>query len=174
MIEAPRHDLDEAIDRVAAKMVAIDDDAGALQAVMSRLPERESRPWFLTVPVQLAAGAALVLIAFVWARPSDPQGMPIALAPIAATAPPLVTARLVEPASFRPVVRIPDPESRIPAITIDRPDHEFSLPPVDALEAIELSALTTPALELAATPLFAPLVLTDLPLASDVSSPHQR
>ena len=172
MIEAPRHDLDEAIDRVAAKMVAVPGESRMLQQVIERLPERATSPWFLTVPGQLAVGAALVWIAFVWARPSDPQEMPIALAPVAATAPPLVTARLVEPASFRPIVRIPDPESRIPAMTIDRPDHERSLAPVEALMALELGSIAAPVLEPEAAVVFAPLVLSELVLASDSSSPR--
>ena len=181
MIEAPRHDLDEAIDRVAAKMVAIDDDAGALQAVMSRLPERKSRPWFLRVPAQVTAAAALVVMAFLWARPIDRPAISAAVSPVATTAPPLVTARRVVPASRRPDARLPAPGfrlpapgPRIPAVAIDRSDHEFSLPPVDAVEAIELSAITMPAFGPVAIEALAPLVLTDLPLASDSSSPREH
>jgi len=179
MIEAPRHDLDEAIDRVAAKLVAASDDDGLLPQVMARLPERGATSWFLTVPSRVAAALALVLLAFLYARPARevvPPGLLVVEHPSAAAlplgaVPHAATAPIPDPRS-----RIPDPRSLIPdpRSLIDRSDHEFSLPPVDALEAIELSALTTPALELAATPLFAPLVLTDLPLASDVSSPHQR
>lgn len=174
MIESPRHQLDEAIDRVAAKLVAAPGDDRVLQTVIARLPDRESRSWFLKMPVQATAAAALVLMAFLWARPSEPPALPIALAPIAASAPPVITARMVEPASLRPVIRIPDPGPRIPAGASDRPDHEFSLPPVAALEAIELGALTTPAFAPVAMEALAPLVLTDLPLASDSSSRHEQ
>lgn len=170
MTNAPRHDLDEAIDRVAAKMVAIDDDAGLLQAAIARLPDRESRSWFLRMPVQATAAAALVLAAFLWARPIDRPALPIAIAPIQASAPPVVAARMVVPATRRPDVRIPDPGPRIAAVAVDRPDHERSLAPVDPIEAIELGGIATPSIDLESPAAIAPLVLTELALDTEGDS----
>ncbi len=180
MTNAPRHDLDEAIDRVAAKMVAIDDDAGLLQAAITRLPDRESRPWFLRMPVQATAAAALVLTAFLWARPIDRPALPIAIAPIQASAPPVVAARMVVPATRRPDVRIPDPgphlrqgyggQARLPAVSTDRPDHERSLAPVAPIDAIELGGIATPSIDLASPAAIAPLVLTELALDTEGDS----
>ena len=188
MNKTPRHDLDEAIDRVAAKMVAFDDDARVLQAAITRLPDRESRAWFLRMPVQATAAAVLVLAALLWARPIDRPAMPMASAPIQATAPPLVSARMVVPASRRADVRIPETVSLIPVPRSPIPDtrsllrqgfggqapipedHERSLAPVDPIEAIALSEIAAPAIELDAPALLAPLVLTELALDTEGDS----
>lgn len=163
MIESPRHELDEAIDRVAAKMVAADEDAAVLQRVMARLPDRSTAPWFFAWPVQLAAGAALVLVAFLWARPLERQVVP-AVNPVARAAEAAAVAAIVEPAAQRADVRIPDRGPRIPRASLDRPDHERSLPPVDIVAVIELDAIVTPAIDLAAPAALEPLVLTELAL----------
>lgn len=181
MIESPRHELDDAIDRVAAKLVAVTDDGRVLQQVMTRLPERTASPWFAAMPLHLAAGAALVLIAFVYPR-SSREPAPLEPQPVAVRAP----GDVLEPAPGRrnPAVatRLPTPDSRLrrgfhlrqgfggrvggqarlPRVALDRPDHERSLAPVDAIEALELSAIAAPALELDTAAAFDPLVLTEV------------
>lgn len=187
-MNAPRHDLDAAIDRVATKMVAIDDDARVLQGVLSRLPDRASRPWFLGMPVQATVAVALVAAAFQWARPSEPPATPIAIAPIHSIAPPVVTGLMVVPTDRRadihlrqgsggqarlppsPRLRRANPTPAFAEATAGKPDsrvggdHERSLPPVAAIEAIELGEISAPAIELDAPALLEPLVLTDLSL----------
>ena len=115
MTKSPRHELDELIDRVAAKMVAIDGDGGVVERVMAQLPQRAVTPWLLAWPAQLAAGAALVLVAFLWARPlgrsAASSAEPVARGPEAA---PRVEVAIAEPAPLLAGVRIPDPGSRTP------------------------------------------------------------
>lgn len=171
MIEAPRQPLDDEIDRVAATLVALPDDDRLLQRVMARLPERAASPWFMAMPVQAAAGAALVLMAFLYARSpqehapfdSQPQSQ---LRPLAQGKPtPEHRAAIVRATGMRS----PIPNSRSPISE----DHERSLAPVDVIEGLELSTIGAPALEVAAADL-EPLVLTELVLASEPSSPHER
>lgn len=166
--------IDQAIDRVAARLVETGpDDGRVMQQVMAQLSERTSSPWFMAMPVQFAAAAALVMIAFVFARPSQEVVQVEANLPVRGA---LVMVSYPAPSTQRPALafRLPTPDFRLPTMSLDRPDHEFSLPPVDAVEAIELSAITTPSLAPVAMEALAPLVLTDLPLASDSSSPHER
>lgn len=176
MIERPRHDLDEAIDRVAAKMVAADADAGVLHRVLAQLPERAATPWFLRWPVQAAAAAAIVLVAFLFARPSR-ELVSIATPPLAERAvvteprpivvpPQLAAAPVPVPRSlllqrFGRQALIPDLRSPLPD---PRPDHARSLPPVDAIGALELVQIAPPAMELEATAVMEPLVLPELAL----------
>ena len=79
MIDAPRRELDGEIDRVAAKLVAVTENERLMQQVMMRLPDRTASPWLAAMPVQLAAAAALLLLAFLYARPaqvSEPPQLP--------------------------------------------------------------------------------------------------
>jgi len=164
MIETPRHELDQAIDRVAAKMVAAPGADDLLRQVIARLPERKTTPWFMTMRVQVAAAAALVLVAFLYPRASRESASiesaplalakPIAVRPEAPVREPVVAARH----------RLPTSDSRLPAAALDRPDHERSLPPVSAIEALELTDIAAPAMALDAPATLEPLVLTDLAL----------
>jgi len=183
MIDAPRRELDAEIDRVAAKLVAVTDDERLMQQVMMRLPERTASPWLAAMPVQLAAAAALLLVAFLYARPAR-EGSPVAAPRVTAVAPAsafpaaepapvrTVVARIPEP---RPLLRqgfggqalAPDPRSPIPD------DHERSLAPVAPMAALELTSIMPPALEPDAAAELAPLVLTDLPLAGEFISPRE-
>jgi len=177
MIESPRHDLDQAIDRVAAKMVAADADAGVLQRVLAQLPERAATPWFLRLPVQATAAAAIVAVALVYPRTSRelaPVESGFESAPLALAQPaevretpvgePVLAAvrRLPTPTSAKATVGRPD--SRLPAVSLDRPDHARSLAPVDAIGALELVEIAPPAMELEATAALEPLVLPELAL----------
>lgn len=172
MIASPRRELDEAIDRVAAKLVAVDEDAAVLRRVMARLPERKATPWFMAKPVQLAAATALVIIAFVFARPSH-ELVSIAALPLAERAA-VIEPRPVEVSPQLVAAPIPDPrfhlrqgsggQARLPAMSIDRSDHERSLPPVDAAEAIELVGIATPSIDVESATAIEPIVLTELAL----------
>lgn len=173
MNESPRHELDDAIERVAAKLVAVTDDSRVLQQVMTRLPERTASPWFAAVPMQLAAAAALVLIAFFYPRASR-ESAPLELKPVAVEAPVIVPVPPPAPRSTAEASRLPTADSRLPRVAPDRPDHEFSLASVEAIEALEISAIAAPPLELDTAAAFDPLVLTELPLASDPSSTRER
>ena len=174
MSESPRHDFDRAIDRVAAQLVAVREDSDLLPHVMARLPERAPSTWFLAMPVQLAAGAALVLLAFLYGRPSREVTRRESLAVTAGAS--AIEARPLE-APRRPVAApipdprslIRDPRSPIPALALARPDYDRSLAPVEALEGLELRAIAAPFLEIDAAAVIAPLVLSELPLASDTS-----
>lgn len=183
MIDTSRHDLDLAIDRVAAKLVAVTDDERLMQRVMTGLPERTASPWLATMPVQFAAAAALLLVAFLYARPAR-EARPVAAPLVAALAPvralpvaepsplPTPVALIAEPRSpIPPSPRLwragPDPRSPIPD------DHDRSLAPVTPLPVLELTSILPAALEPDAAIELAPLVLTDLPLAGDFISPRE-
>lgn len=167
MNESPRLDLDAAIDRVAARMVAVPEDASLLSRTMARLPERRSAPWFMAFRVQMAAAAAVLLVAFVFARPSpEPAGTDAARVAVAAPAiVPIPDARIPDPGSPNPVPAVARqvPSRRAP-VALDRPDHERSLAPVAAIEALELIGIAPLAMELEATPAPVPLVVTELAL----------
>lgn len=167
MIESPRHELDQAIDRVAAKMVAAPGTDDLLHQVIARLPERETTPWFLTMRVQLIAAAAIVVMAFLYARPAS-ENAPVEVPEFAAAAPvvsPIPELRstlpVVSPAATRQLVSGPR------AVALDRPDHERSLAPMGAIEALELTEIAAPPLAVDAPAVLQPLVLTDLTLAPE-------
>ena len=163
MSDAPRHELDQAIDRVAARMVAVPDDASLLSRTMAQLPDRQVMSWFVAWPAQLTAGAALILATFLWARPGDRvmnapgPVVPAAASPLAAAPVAVVTAPVV-------VALVPGPGSRIPAGALNREDRGHGLAPIDAIDAIELVGIATPAIELDATSPLEPLVVPELAL----------
>jgi hypothetical protein len=173
MIESPRPDLDAAIDRVAARLVDVPGDEEFLARTMAQLPERKATPWFLTMRVQLAAAAAVVLVAFLFARPSRelPRREDPPVAAIASAVAPAPDPRSLVPG---PRSLVPDPRSPIPgprslvpdprSQTPERPDHERSLAPVAAIDALELSGIAPPAMELDAAAALEPLVLPELAL----------
>jgi hypothetical protein len=178
MSQPLRHDLDAVIDRVAERMVAVPEDSGLLARTIERLPERQATPWFLAMPVQLIAAAAVVLVAFLYARPAQELSRPEA-SQVAVTAPastPVVDARIPDPAfaeatADRPGSRIPaaarvarQARSRPSPLVIDRPDHDRSLAPVDAIDALELVGIAPLAMELDAATSPAPLVVPELAL----------
>jgi hypothetical protein len=172
MNESPRHELDAAIDRVAARMVAAPEDPMLLSRTLAQLPERQVTPWFMTVRVQVAAAAAVLLAAFVFARPAqEPALIDAARAVTASPVPWIPDARIPDPGSRIPaaspavqavVPRLPTRDSRLPASI--REDHERSLTPVDAIDALELVGIAPLAMELEATPAPVPLVVTELAL----------
>lgn len=166
MNESSRHELDAAIDRVAARMVAVPEDAGLLSRTIAHLPERQLTPWFMAFRVQMAAAAALLLVAFVFARPSQESMGPDVLE-TAPSAP--VIARIADPGSRipatdpTPAVARQVPLRRVPVV-LDRPDHERSLAPVDAIDALELVGIAPLTLEIDATAAPEPLVVPELAL----------
>ncbi|MGE0865311.1 MAG: hypothetical protein AB7P34_15565 [Vicinamibacterales bacterium] len=177
MNRSPRHDLDQAIDRVAAKMVAAPDGDDFVHQVLAELPEREASRWFHAWPARLAVGAALVLVAFVYARPAREAGP--GEAPRLAVAATVPAVPVAEPAPLPPAMPtavpagahrslIPDPRSPIPdprfPIPDPRSDHERSLAPVDPIAALELAGIATPSIDLESPAAIEPLVLTELAL----------
>lgn len=188
MIDSPRHDLDEVIDRVAAKMVAVPDDAGLLSRTMARLPGRTATPWFLSMRVQVAAAAAVGLVAFLSARPSpDYETMPdpaakLVVEPVDLTVPtpvppapsvPVASHRRPAPTFAKAPVRKPDSrlrqgsgaQARLPEASRD--DHERSLRPVDAVDAMELVGILTTSIAVESAAAIEPIVLTQLALDTE-------
>lgn len=166
MIESPRSELDAAIDRVAARMVDVPEHPGLLSRTLARLPEREVTPWFMAFRVQMAAAAAVLFLAFVFARPLR-EARSVEWPPLAVASPNVVSPAVVAPASAKPEVhevafRLPASDSRLPAL--ERPDHERSLAPVEAIDALELVGIAPPAMELDAATALEPLVLPELAL----------
>jgi hypothetical protein len=167
MIESPRRDLDAAIDRVAARLVEVRGNEELLPRTIAQLPARQTTPWFLAMRVQLAAAAVVMLVAFLVARSSRevPRLEAPHVAAIAGAESPIPGPRSPIPDPGSP---IPDPRSLIPAprsaVPDPRSDHERGLAPVAAIDAIELSGIAPPAMELDAAAALEPLVLPELAL----------
>jgi hypothetical protein len=156
--------LDTAIDRVAARMVAVPDDPDMTLRIVGALPERSSRRGWL-IP-QLAALGALAVAAVLWSmrgQPAGPTVLPSAgIAPVAAF--PRVTPR--EPGTL---VRthISEPPEPPPPSEPSRIDFERALP------AIELSVIGTEALPAFEALTLAPIEIGELPLTAEPMSPNQ-
>jgi len=173
MNQPPRHDLAAVIDRVAERMVAVPEDSSILARTIAQLPERKATPWFLAMRVQLVVAAAVVLVAFLFASPSRelPRHEGPQVAAVARAVAPVPDPRPLIPAPRSPLPAprslvtdrrspIPEPRSLIP----DRPDHDRSLAPVAAIDALELGGIAPSAMELDAAAALEPLVLPQLAL----------
>ena len=160
-----RDRLDTAIDHVAARMVAVQDDPDMTLRIVSALPERSSRLGWL-VP-QFAAFGAIVIAAVVWSMRERPAIVPQLLPSTeiaAVTAFPRVTAR--EPATVPGTVPVEPVEPLEPLELLD-PDFERALP------SLELSAIGAESLPAVAALTLAPLEIGELPLTAETISPNK-
>jgi len=170
--QADRDRLDEAIDLVAARMTHVDDDAALASRIVAALPERPAWSLHWLMP-RLAITAALALAtAFVVLRSFDDRSATVlqtenAPAPVVAPAP--VAQRAVVEAP--PIVPrgIGRPASNAPrtAEDLDRPDHDFSLPAIAAVAALNVDTLMPASLPEDEPLTVAPLTIADLPLGGE-------
>lgn len=198
MSDPTRDPLDQAIDRVAARLVSVDHDepfdspigrasrrpAGLAQdramveRIVTRLPERSGLGGWLRVLVpQAAVATVLIVAALVWTTSDREQVMRDP-----AAAPPAAEAGSA--ASEVPPVRAPMPgvdtpvqatgvARRVTATAIaEPPDHERSLEPVAAPVPLEVVSLASPSLPEEAFVVLAPIVLTELALSGESISPR--
>ncbi|MDO8677921.1 MAG: hypothetical protein Q7R30_05060 [Acidobacteriota bacterium] len=179
MSDPTRDPLDQAIDRVAARLVSVDHDDAMVQRLVARLPERSGVGGWLRVLVpQAAVATALVIAALVWTTSNreqvvrDPVAAPsVAAAGVAARDVPAVPAPIVGAAAPAEATRVAARGVTETAMA-EPADHERSLAPVAALVALEVVSLASPSLPEEAFVVLAPIVLTELPLSGESISPR--
>lgn len=174
-----RDPLDQAIDRVAARMVDVDHDRAMVERIVARLPERSGAGGWLRVLVpQAAVATVLIVAALVWTRSDresvvpDPAAAPsVAQGGAAASEAPAVPA---PPAAVSAPVNATRIAARrvTPAVPELPLDHERSLAPVAAPISIELASLEAPSFLEKPPLVVAPLALTALPLSGESMPPQ--
>jgi hypothetical protein len=172
MNTADRDRLDAAIDQVAARMVATPADGELTMRIVSALPERTSRLWWL-IP-QLAAIGAIVIAAVVWTTRNE--GPPeIAMLPSSAGTPMIGLANPVaanEPGAALRTMPLEPLERMEPTPPVSTVDHERSLPAIAAMRALDFESLAPVSLPEDAPLTLEPLTIADLPLAAESVSPR--
>ena len=166
-----RDRLDETIELVSARMTAVEADAALALRIVRSLPERSV--WLPRVWIsRFAMGALATLAVIVVLRTFDGGSTNVLRTN---------NDRSTEvPRSFdggstkEPAPVVPDRRTiverslnvRRTAVEIERPDHERSLPAIEAVAALAVDALTSS--ELASEPAveLEPLVIADLPLSA--------
>lgn len=167
--------LDDAIDRVAARITSVEEDDALAARIASSLPERSqwSLHWLmprLAIAAALAIGMTLVVLQ------TFDEGSPTVLRSEN------TGSRIVEPRS------IVEPPSNDRRTSVERPlrvrrttvepssndprtegDHEYSLAAIAAPEALGVGSLARDALPADDGLAIAPLVIADLPLTADFS-----
>ena len=180
MSDPTRDPLDQAIDRVAARLVSVDDDRAMVERIVARLPERNGLGgWLRVLLPQAAVATALIVTALVWTRGDrervvpDPTPPPsIAQAGASASEVPVVPAPSAGASALVNPTRIA--ARRVtPAAAALPVDHERSLAPVAAPVPLEVASLASPSLPEEAFVVLAPIVLTELPLSGESNSPQK-
>lgn len=174
MSDPIRDSLDEAIDRVATHLVSVADDPDAAQRMVSSLPARPGHGWWAmsSLPLQAAAAASLVLIVAYMRSASTDEALPLAHQP------PLMTTARSTPAEPVPEVaagvRAVDVEpTTVPARRVavrleTEVEPSFGLAAIEIPKELTVGALTsTVPLDRLEPAALAPMLLNDLPLASD-------
>ena len=167
MSTSNRDHVDIAIDQVTARMVQVREDEDLALRIAAALPQRSSRfSWLIP---QFAAIAAFAIAAVVWTtRETAPSLLPSSEVAAMAGIPGRVAA--IAPGT---AVRTLPLEPLEPLEPLDGvPDHEYSLPAIDAMTTLAVSDLAPG--ELPATPalMLAPIEIADLPLTAESFSPR--
>jgi hypothetical protein len=167
-----RDRLDEAIDLVTTRMTHVDEDAALVSRIIEALPERPawSLQWLmprLAITAVLGLAAALVVLRSFDDRSTSVLQTENAPAPVSAPAP-VVERTAVEP----PLIvrrRIVESASSAPrtAADLDRPDHDYSLPAIAEVAALNVDALMPASLPEDEPLTVAPLTIADLPLGGE-------
>jgi len=170
-----RDRLDETIDIVAARMTNVEKDAALAARIANSLPERRlGWTWIRAgwAPrLAMLALAALAITVVLRTHHSDrvtppkPGHQSVSVTP-AEPGVVRVGSGDVKPRRVSVGFAFRRTGSRT---TIDRPDHQRSLAPIDAPGALSLTALTPSELALEPALVLAPLEIADLPLSSDFS-----
>jgi hypothetical protein len=168
-----QHDrLDDAIDRVAARMTRVEDNEAFAARILAALPDRS--PWTLHWLMPRLAMIAIILTAgVVWGyrRPQSiaPVASPIASVPTVSRPTALVAAvRELGTNRTKPV----EPLERLEPLERASVDHERSLPSIAAVAALDIDSLAPGSLPEDAPLTLAPLAIADLPLTAESISPR--
>lgn len=175
-----RDRLDEAIDRIAARMTTLEDDTALAARIAAALPERRfGLTWILAGWAPRLAVLAMAAIAITLVLRTFYDGSTKVLRTERASA----ALSIVEPLSNkrRTLVEPPVIERRTfvelslnrrgTTVAGDLADHERSLPPIEPIAGLAVDALTPSELALEPVLVPAPLMIADLPLSSDFP-PH--
>jgi hypothetical protein len=178
--------LDRAIDRVAAQLTHVDDDPGLASRIADSLPERQTWQGWLShswVP-RLAALAVIVTASVLWSeREPDPArsiAPPIASVERVGTHAGVMFAATIEPLGTQPLEpvgtqRLEPVEPLEPVDPSDlrrAADFDRSLPPIEAVAALELDSLMPAGLPEDAPLTVEPLATVDLPLSAEFIPPR--
>lgn len=173
MIDPRRDRLDDAIDAVAARLTHVDADPAMASRIVSALPERAAWfGWFHSWVPRLAMLVVIVIGGWLWSRaesvaPAIPRPFVARLEPIG-TKPTLIAAAPLEPVRTKPV----EPLEPLEPLERLEPDHEFSLPAIQAPAGLEVDSLAPVSMPEDAPLTLAPLAIADLPLTSETISPR--
>ena len=159
--------LDDAIDQVASRLVAVPDDGEMTPRIVSALPERTSRLRWL-IP-QFAAIGALAIAAFMWttrdntapamATVPSSNGVPLAvLANAVAANEPGTALRTMPLEPLEPLERLEPLSER---------DHERALPAIEALSVLSVAEADTTDIALPASIGLASIDIADLKLTAE-------
>jgi hypothetical protein len=174
MSDPARDPLDQAIDRVAARLVSVEHDEAMVERIVARLPERNGvGGWLRVLAPQAALAAVLIVAGLVWMRSDreqvvrDPAVAPSAVQAGGSTVPaPSAIVSAPVNATRMAARRMTPAAPALPA------DHERSLTPVEAPIPLEVVSLASPSLPEEAFVVLAPIVLTELPLSGESNSPR--
>jgi hypothetical protein len=164
--------LDDAIDLVTRRMTAVEPDAELATRIANGLPDRPTwlpRVWITRFAIGALATLAIgVVLRTFYEGSTQVLRREGANVPLAVVEPPSNDHRtpVESPVIVRRTTVEPSSNDRR---TISEDDHEFSLAPIDAPDALLLTALAPS--ELASEPVqeIEPLQIADLPLSSDFS-----
>ena len=173
-MKTDRDHLDAAIDRVAARMVAVPDAGEMTLRIVSALPERSSRlRWLMP---QLAAIGAMAIAALVWATRNNTAP---ALATLPSTNIAPMTGLVIAVAADDPS-REPRRDVAVAAsgrlggrldpmelAELTSADHERALPAIDALSVLFVTDAQTSDIALPAAIGLASLEVADLKLTAE-------
>lgn len=173
----PSDTLDAAIDRTAARMVAVPEDPEMVTRIVSVLPDRSSRLAWL-VP-QFAALSAIVVAAVLWStreRPEAPAPLPAVEIAGMTSLPGVITAQ--DPGTHRePGTEPSEPfepsEPSEPSEPL-KSDFERSLPALEIVGSLMVSDVTPSALPASPALELAPIGVADLPLTAESFPPKDR
>jgi hypothetical protein len=169
-----RDRLDDAIDRIAARMTRVEENDAFASRIINALPERSM--WagglFQSWAPRIAMIAVVVAAAIVWgvrgSRESDAVTQPLLSSqPLAAHVTFVAGVReTLGPARMplEPFVPLAPLEPLVPGS-----DFEFSLPPIEAVAALQVEAVAAASLSEDAPLTLMPLAIADLPTAETIS-----
>ncbi len=165
--EAQQVSLDDAIDRVAARLTHVDDVPVLAARIANALPERSSG-WAIGWVVAGLASLALIAVLRQFDEGSTvvlrTGNASVALTPSVAAALPTPAGTTVEPQIARRTFLEP---SLNPRRTDDYVDHEFALPALAPAEALSMTSLNTDELPAEDALTIDPLGVAELPLSAD-------
>ena len=170
-----RDQLDEAIDRVAARMTQVDDNDALASQIVNALPERSiGFGWlFRSWAPGLAMIAVVIAAGIVWSNRGTPESSPIASpiagAPNTEVTPLVASVREAEPNRTLPLEPVEPLEPLELSLEPSKTDFEHSLPSIAAVASLELEVIAPATLPEDAPLTLAPLAIADLPMAENIS-----